>query len=305
MRLARLLIIFFLPVAACGRSQKREPSPPATEDSVFPSADVSHVVSDPEELRRAAMARHRDVAGLLGTHQFRGSAALRVTERGQAVESWAEETRLEQDAAGTLHASYVNSKDYGREIFFHADTVWVRPRYGKFHRRPPAEPDEPARLADETWATLGAVFELCGHAAQVSETGTAVVGGRDSRRLALALGGAARTRPPEHLPQRQWRNSIQVKALVGELALDSQTGVVLSGRLACDIAFQRDGRPFEMHAEVTHSVEVGGQIAITLPDDEASVPTPLRSRNFEEREKLLEGLAPPARRAAASSAPKE
>jgi hypothetical protein len=97
---------------------------------------------------------------------------------------------------------------------------------------------------------------------------------------------------------KKWRNAITVQALDGELVLDAETGAVLTGRLATRLSFQRGGRAFEMILESSHAIDkIGGPVAVTPPPDAESVTTPLRSHEFEERQELLEGIAPPAAKA--------
>jgi hypothetical protein len=173
----------------------------------------------------------------------------------------------------------------------------VRPRWGKFHRRPPAAPDEPLRVADEIFGSLAADLELVGFSLAVKDGGEAQAAGRKGRKIALAL-GSARPQLLHTEDGKKWRNAITVQALEGELVLDAETGAVLTGRLATRLSFQRGGRAFEMVLESSHAIDkIGGAVTVTPPPDAESVTTPLRSHEFEERQELLEGIAPPAAKA--------
>lgn len=294
-------VSLMLASGGCGRAEGDAALPrsaliPAAEAEPVP-VDVARAASDPDELRRAVTARHRDTAARLGAHRARGTASLRVTQGGREVEGWDEETLVEKDAQGAVRALYTNSRDYGREAIASGGRLWIRPKYGKFHRRPVASPDEPLRLADETYGTLGAHFDLVAHAVVASDGGATEVDGRPARRVTLLL-GAPRPRVAETLPQRAWRDRVVVKAVAGEVTLDAATGTVLDGRLLARVAFVREGRTYELELEATHRVgEIGGPVAVAIPADAESVDTPGRSRDFDDREELLEGIAPPARRA--------
>jgi hypothetical protein len=138
------------------------------------------------------------------------------------------------------------------------------PGFGKFHHRAPAEPDEPARLLDETFASFGAHFDVVASAAAVSDAGATTVAGRPAHKITLAL-GPARPRA-ESTPERAWRQGVTVQALTGEVSLDDATGLPLAGQLSAKVTFVREGHSYEMALEATHAVkDIGGAIAIAPP----------------------------------------
>ena len=269
--------------------------------------DVARAARDAEALRLALTRPHR--AASLGAHRFEATSRLRVTEAGTEVEALDVSETLEQAADGAFHVLAHNSKDYGREAFFipgipgtagapaddKAGRLWIRPGFGKFHHRAPAEPDEPARLLDETFATFGAQFDVVAGSATVADGGATTVAGRPAHKVTIALGPKrARTEP---LPERQWRDSVTVQALSGEVTLDDATGLPLAGQLAAQLTFVREGHSYAMTLVATHAVkDVGATVAITPPAPTDSVETPGRSPDFDDREDLLRGIAPPARR---------
>jgi hypothetical protein len=298
-----LWIVLF--AVACSRASgsaahegKRSPLLTADEPAVV-QIDVDRAAKDPSEALRAATTPHHE--GKLGAHRFAGTTKLRVNANGAEVESLDEATSIEADAKGAYHATYTNSRDYGREAFFTPSpaTMWLRPRYGKFHRRPPVGPDEPPRVADEIYGSFGAQLELCANALSVTDGGPTTIAGRAARKITLTLGKET-PRAPEKLPQRAWRDTIHVSAIDGEIDLDNETGALLGGRLAATLGYTRGGQAYEMKLEATHAVsDIGTAIAITPPGDDQSVDTPGRSHDFDDREELLDGLAPPAHRAPA------
>ena len=300
-----------LGASACGRA-KGDPAAQAAAEKLVGGKpqvrpiDVARAARDPAELARALALPHGDSAARLGAHRFRGTHALRVTENGAVLEALDEQSEIDFAAAGDCHALYTNSRDYGRELTFVAGsggTVWVRPRYGKFHRRPPTSPEEPRQVLGEIYGNLGADFELVAHAATVADGGPVDAGGRPARKVILGV-GPARPRPPAGAPEKAWRDGVTVQALSGEITLDAATGAVLAGRLSARLAFVHKGRSLEMTLDSTHAVTPAADVAITPPPPELSTTTPARSPELRDREDLLQGIAAPGARADAPTDPK-
>jgi hypothetical protein len=299
-RPALQLMLCALAVAgpACGRARRSHgPNPLLTSAAPAAKPDPARAATDGDVLV-ATLERSAAGAGLPAL-RLAGTAQVVMREGGAELERLDEDTLIERDDKGQFHARYHNSQDYGREVWFAGGTLWIRPGVGKYHRRAPVLAEEPARLFDETWGTLAAQLELCAAALAPSDGGETQVAGRRARRVTLAL-GKARKRPPETLPQRAWRDTITVTSLSGELAIDAETGVLLQGKLAATIQYVRDGHSYEMQLASTHAVsDLGAAVTITPPGDADSVDTPARSHEFEERDELLHGIAPPGKRAAA------
>ncbi len=219
--------------------------------------DVARAAKDPDELGRALTRRHRDSAGKLGAHRVVMTASSAVTEPGAAADAPAdllgEEAHLDVDAAGAFHALYTNSHDVGREMFFVAGWMWIRPRYGKFHHRLPAADDEAARTADEIYATFGADYDLVARFAALHDDGPVTQDGRAARKVTISL-GPPREVKVAHTGEQAWRDHVTVRALDGEVVLDVATGTVLAGTLKADVVFNRDGHDFEMVLSANHAV---------------------------------------------------
>src|SRR5215510_4579739 len=144
-------------LAACAKTRGEA----ARASSSGPAAAV-----DPVDAFAAAL-KHRE----RGAQRFHGASRLVVVEEGRTVEDLEELAAVDQAANGDLHASYANSRDQGRELYATGGTIWVRPRYGKFHRRPPVAPDEAARTADDIYGAFAADFDLVAAAADLREGG--------------------------------------------------------------------------------------------------------------------------------------
>jgi hypothetical protein len=260
--------------------------------------DVDKAAGSAAELVRAARLPHRQVGAALGAHGFKATSWFEVRDAGQLEEQLEVMVRGQQDAAGGLHCTRENSADFGAEMIFTGGTVYVRPRYSKFHRRPPADEEEPQRFCDETFAELGDYLELVAHGLEVSDEGPIDLVGRRGRKVRLAAAPAARSPAREPDPRRAWRQTVVVNELSGHVILDQDTGALLAGELRATINFARDGKSKDMKLKVDQAIDVIGSVAtIAAPPADQTVATFEHSQEAEEREALLQGIAPPARKA--------
>lgn len=268
-------------------------SPPGEPTTV----DPARAASDGAALARALAIPHREVTEQLGPHTVTITSRLEVKEGDTVVEQLSDETTIEIAADGDYHARYDNSADYGREVLWQAGMLYLRPRYAKWHRRPPTDDAEPGALRDELYGVAGAYFELVAHAAEVSDKGAQAAAGRDGRRVEIKLAPSPRKPPVQHLTQRKWRESITVQELSGEAVLDAESAIPLQARFQTRYTFSRDGRTFTMTLEVGHELGgIGQVVTLTPPPAEEVVATPERSRETDERDALLQGIAPPSKK---------
>jgi hypothetical protein len=246
--------------AACGRARAKETAPGESQND----AKV--------EPAQALLRRWRDSAAQLAPVSFAGSARS-VLRQGDKVLAELDETfAIEAEAgAGAAHAVVTNSRDTGREMYAKGGTVWVRPRYGKLHRRAPSSSDEIAKALDDAYGALAAQLALVSEGMTVTDAGPAQPMGRPGRRIVLHAAGG------------------KVAALDGEAILDDKTGAVVAARLEARLALD-GGRTLELRC--LHELKpLAGAVALPAEDD--AVATPLRSADTEDREELLRGLAPP------------
>lgn len=273
-----------------------------------PPIDLDRAVADGRELGRALAVGHHAVRGKLGAHVAVITSRVEVTEgsAGEPVEQLSDETRLEVAADGRYHARLDNSADYGREVIFDGQALYLRPRYAKWHRRPPNDEHEAGAILDQMYAVAGDYFDLVAHAAEVSDKGAEQVAGRAGRRVEIRLAPRPGTPPAQPLTQRTWRESVVVQALSGDAVLDAETALPLRARFSATVGFQRDGRSFTMSLEVGHELSAIGAgpaaDALAVPAPEVVIATPERLREVDDRDQLLEGIAPPTRRGRAPAA---
>ena len=299
--MVRAVAVASLALVACGRSRGVSDeqlgdlviAPKATAEPI----DVDHAAKDPAELGRALALRAREVTTALGMHATAIDVQTTVSESTKQVSDLADHTQIELGDKGAYHALYTNSADYGREVTFVGGMLYLRPRYQRWHGRAPETPDEPATLVDQMSDAVGATWELVAPAAELTDLGAAQVSGRAGRKIAIKLSPSPKQPPAEPLAQRKWREHRSIQALTGEVVLDADKGVPLSVHLTATVAFSREARHFTMNVALTEAASAIGQAsAIAAPAAEDVVATPERAREVDDRDFLLQGIAPPLRK---------
>jgi hypothetical protein len=300
-RLVIVVAAVVVAFGACGRSQGVPDkdlaglviSPKPKTDPI----DVKKAANDAAELGRALALPHRALAAALGPHAIAIATATTVDEGGKRVEELSDHAAIELGDKGAYHATYTNSADYGRETMFVDGKLYLRPRYQRWHARAPEAPDEPAALRDAYYEAIDATWDLLAPRIEVTDLGPAQVAGRAGEKIAIKVTPSAHDAPAEPLQQRKWREHRSIDAVSGEVVLDADKGVPLSVKLAGTVAFTRDGRRFEMKVSVESSVSAVGQLAqLAAPTGDDVVATPERLREVDDRDFLLQGIAPPLRK---------
>lgn len=297
----RAVIAASLALVACGRS-RGVPDEQLGDLVIAPKqkadpVELDRAVKDPAELGRALALPAHDITAALGLHATTIEVQTTVTEGGNQISDLADHTGIELGDAGAFHALYTNSADYGREVTFTGGKLYLRPRYQHWHGRTPEAPEEPGKLVDQMSDAIGATWDLLAPGAELTDLGAAQVAGRAGRKIAIKLSPSPRTPPAEPLAQRKWREHRTIDALAGEVVLDADKGVPLAVHLTGTIGFTRDARHFAMKLALTSTTSGFGQaVAIAAPAPEEVVATPERAREVDDRDFLLQGIAPPLRK---------
>jgi len=307
-RLASLVSLGALAAgAACGRSQgvpdeqlgdlvidrKRQEAP----------IDVDRAAKDPAELGRALARPHGAVVAALGPHTVKIAMTNAVLEDGKQLSSLDEQTLIELGERGAFHARYTNSADYGSETIFTGGKLYLRPRYQRWHERAPEEPEEPAAIRERAFGGIAATWDLLAPGAELVDRGAIQLAGRAARKIEVRRSASPAAPPREQLTQRKWREGRSVDELSGEVVLDVQQGVPLAIKLTGAIGFQRDGHRRTMKLGVDGAITgIGTAVAIDTPARGEVVATPERMREVDERDFLLQNIAPPLRRNADGAA---
>ncbi len=303
----RAAVAACLVVASCGRSQgvpDRDLRGLVEAPSAGPQkVDVDRAAKSVEVLGVALGLPHHVLTAALGPHTVAIATATHVTEAGTHVTDLDDKTSIEVGASGAFHAVYTNSADYGREVVFTGGTLYLRPRYQRWHERAPETPNEPEELEDQFYDPVEATWELLAPGIDIVDRGTVQLAGRTARKLELLPATKPRHPAAEPLAQRKWRESRTIEALTGEVMLDADHGVPLSVKLSGTVGFMRDGRRFSMQVSVQSDITAIGKVAdIAVPAADEVVATPERLREVDDRDFLLQGIAPPLRKRADGTA---
>jgi hypothetical protein len=220
-----------------------------------------------------------------------------VTEGDKPVSELSDHAQIDNGTGDAYHAIYTNSADYGRETTFVDGTLYLRPRYQRWHARDPETPDEPAELRDRYFDAVAATWDLLAPGVEVADRGALEVAGRPGRKIEVTHAGDPRDPAAEPVAQRKWREARSVDEAAGEIVLDAERGVPLAVKLTGTVGFTRDGRRFAMKVSVDSAISGVGSAAMVLPPPDGEVvATPERRREVDDRDYLLQGIAPPLRR---------
>jgi hypothetical protein len=287
--------------AACGRSQsvsdQELPGLVVEAKKPEPPIDIERAVHDPAELGRALARPYRAVRAALGPHSVAVNTTTLVEEAGKAVSELSDHAQIDNGDGTAYHAIYTNSADYGRETTFVDGKLFLRPRYQRWHARDPEAPDEPQALRDQYFEATSAVWDLLAPGAELADAGPLEIAGRSGRKIAVSLSSDPARPPSEPLTQRAWREGRSVEAVSGEIVLDVDKGVPLTMKLAGALGFTRDGRRFTMKLSLDSTISgLGTTAEIAPPSGDEIVATPERRREVDDRDYLLQGIAPPLRR---------
>ena len=302
---ARLAVLAAL--AACGRSQgvpdEQLGDLVIDRKRIEAPIDVARAAKDPAELGRALGKPHAAAAAALGPHTVKIETTNAVLEGGKGVSALDEQTLIELGEGGAFHVLYTNSADYGSETIFTGGKLYLRPRYQRCHERAPEAPEEPAAIRDRAFGGLAATWELLAPGVELVDKGALELAGRPARKIELRRAPSPAAPPPEKLVQRKWRETRTIDELAGEIVLDADKGVPLAVKLTGTIGFTRDGVRRTMKLGVDGAISgVGTAAAIAPPARGEVVATPERMREVDERDFLLQNIAPPARPSAAGAA---
>jgi hypothetical protein len=258
--------------------------------------DVAKASRDPVELGRALAMPYKDVLAALGPNRWTIKTTNVVDEAGKTVSDLSDTTKLVMGTGASFSGVYENNADYGREVIFVGDKLYLRPRYQRWHGRAPEFPEEPAQIRDSFFEPIAATWELLAPAIELTDQGSATVSGRAGKKIAVKQTPSPRQPPVEKLVQRKWREKRTLDNVTGEVVLDADSGVPLSVKLAGTVGFTRDGRRFAMKLTLEATLDGTGAQAIEAPPADQVVATPERLKEVDDRDFLLQGIAPPLRK---------
>jgi hypothetical protein len=251
-------------------------------------------------------APHHRFAAKLGPHKIRCSSTLSTKASNSPERKVEQQVSLSASAKGCFSAVKHTHPQYGQEVIWTGDWLYLRLRHSKYIRRRPRQ-GEPGSIMDRMVGYLPAYVELLGPFITVEEAGRKSHEGRDAVRVKLKLN--SRPSPPgsSRSPARRWRETIAAKAIKGDLLLDAQTGAPLQARLAASWTFNLPASGSMPASGITERVdrsqvgtmkltfeqrvsEIGKDVTIERPPDE-KIESTLRQRLEIERQ-ILTGERP-------------
>jgi hypothetical protein len=268
------------------------------------SIDLTKASRDAQTLAAVTALPWSRAATQLGDHRLVITTKSEVREGNAVLETLEDTTTIDLARDGSYRALYENKDDYGREVVFLGGKLYLRPRYARWHERAPETDNEPVEIRDQMASALGAHLAIYAHGLEVSDKGSVQEAGRAGHRLELKLAPSPKAAPKPTLTQHAWREGLTVEAAAGEVVLDDATGLPLKARLDATVAFVRDGKRLTMTLALSQSVAPGA-VAVAKPEDDQIVATPVRLREVDDRNLLLQGIAPPAGKGGGVPAPKD
>ncbi len=306
-----MLPLAILAASGCASEGEGRPDSELGNLVISPSTEVAKVeldsaAVDADALLSAVELPHTWLGSSLGAHRIEGTTWVEVREGGQVVSELSDVLRIDFDGEDRFAATLDTSNDYGRHAIYDGANLFLRPRYGLYHKRAPQTETEAAEIRTDMAAAAGDYLGLLARGLEVSDRGPKTRDGRSVRQVELKLAPKPRRVADETLTQKRWRNSIEVKTLSGQVDLDVESGAPVYIQLDGSIVFSREGRSFQMFVKAERSIlEIGHTRAVQAPGDEASLSIGIRPRELDERDALLRNIAPPARRAPTPKATKE
>lgn len=279
--------------ASGGTSDKELEGLVVAEKPAPASVDLSKASRDAQTLAAVLALPWSRAANQLGDHRLIVTTQSEVREGSGVLETLDDTTTIDLARDGSYRAIYENKNDYGREVVFLGGKLYIRPRYARWHERAPETDTEAVEIRDQMASALGAQIGIYAHGIEVSDKGDVQEAGRAAHRLEIKLAPSPKAAPRPTLTQHAWREGLTVEAAAGEIVLDDATGLPLRARVEATVAFVRDGKRLTMKLGLEQSI-AQGTVAIARPEDDQIVATPVRLREVDDRNFLLQGIAPPA-----------
>jgi len=291
--------------AGCPTADKPEHKTSGLVDTVKRETvpvDPAKATKNVAELLRAIGQSHDKVGAAIGAHKFSGSSTVEVLRGDTSLQKIEANVVIELDARGNYRAIRNLSGDYGREVIYLDGTLYLRPRYSKYHRRAPETKAEPTKLRNQFFSTLAEYLQPLANVLAIDKVSEVSFAGRSAYKITLTTADKPRTRPDERLDQRRWRETITGGKVSGHVVLDKKSGAPLAAKISGEVAFTRKGKKLRMKLSISHAIsDVGKAIAIAAPPPDQTVDTLQRNTETAERDRLLKGIAPPTGKTAIPS----
>lgn len=235
----------------------------------------------------------------LTSSHFAGAVMFRISPAGPGSrpegspgDSITTNTELWIDRHGQYRLVDTNDRDGGREVVLHGRELSVAIKPGRLVRRSAQEP-EPTRLLEEAVGGPWAAWDTVRRFATVEPGGSP-----GTYRIGLsAKPQSVAASLDQGSPLRRWRETVQVQALEGEVAMDPKTGVPTSFKLRARFTATREDK-LPLTGELAVTTRLDGVGSTPLVKAPAAEPLQQRQRTILEERALLGELGRPATREA-------
>lgn len=256
----------------------------------------------------------------IGAHRYQAQTEFRFRSPKHFT-SLKEQALIVQAANGDFRIKLDNDSGQGYELVWAGGELFVRTRFGPFHRRS-AQADIHTRQRDQAHGSWGAIHRLFRGRLLYSKTGMTRHFGRDALKFSISLSQSPARLPgtpeqprvpagvtgyvypiePTPAEQDRWRDKAAPVQAGGSLLVDIDTGVVLQVEFAGQLAWQSDaGEPFGLEVKARiESDGFGNPPSLAPPDEKTIEPLPERIQvdtrplDFFFGKGFTAGLGPPA-----------
>jgi hypothetical protein len=212
------------------------------------------------------------------------SSTLKLEPAGRPVETLDESYKLDSDGKGGLHVVHDNGRGEGLEAILTNGTLYARPRYLAFTRRRP-EGDDVERLRLTVEGVAHDYLELLARWLLVSEVGRVDVGGHAGVKLKLSAVASPAPMKPSDDPGKQWRESVRVRFIDGEVVVDTASGALLAARVDSVYTCAREGQAMTVTLGFKQTTTAAQPIVAPAESVDARRPRPMLDKQV-----LLDGL---------------
>lgn len=243
-----------------------------------PKLTEAMLLDNPAEWFALALANYP--AQSLGAHRLKSESQLQLKDsRVLNVES-----TLDFVSPTEFRAVTNNDKDLGVDYILHNDEVYVRQRYGKYHRRPVVSQEEIVNAQLRVASDFASYVHAVADNIAIEKQGDAkCIAPCQQFKLSLAAEKVS----------KGILASAKIKNLTGDMKADATTGMIFEGELSVIGTITMQNQPSELTIKVTHRVGAPSVDAIEIPQKGKWVRTHKRIQDVSDRNKLLKGLAPP------------
>lgn len=264
-----------------------EEDPPKVVASAKEQLAANALAEDPKVARRVIEMGASEAVERLGPSRYESTVTFEWSAQSGASNKLTEKRTLLSSSGGVngdFDAKVTNSRSLGLEVIRVGGKVYASNTYGKFRLRA-RDRGMAERTREDVYGALREFSSLVGERMKLTSQGTATYEGRSANKYEVSLGDASKA-PAAKLPKQQvpkggdkdegtkrrqyFLEKRQVRALSGEVLVDSETAVVLKAHLEAkvDVPAQGANSAAGLHLSVESALtQIGKPPALKVPAD--------------------------------------